>query len=66
MKLGIWHTNKFGKRKKRKFKKIKPLVKKCIVCKKRRVTSHHLYCDHCWKEYKLSKFKREKDEPKEF
>lgn len=28
---------------------VKPLRRKCIMCKKRRVIKHHYYCHTCWK-----------------
>ena len=33
------------------FKKppVKPIVKKCVNCKKRRVKHHHYYCNKCHK-----------------
>lgn len=32
--------------------RIRPKVKKCINCHKRRVKYHHVYCERCWREDK--------------
>ena len=37
---------------------IHPKVKKCIICKKRRVKYHHVYCNKCWNEEKLMRKKQ--------
>ena len=49
---GIWVSNKFDKPttyRKIEGGRIKPLVKLCMRCKKRRVKYHHRFCNICYK-----------------
>jgi len=40
-------VDKMGRKKIKKFKRIIPQVEICVVCKKRRVTDHHIVCNKC-------------------
>jgi len=35
--------------------KTKPVLKICVICKKRRVKHHHVKCDICWNEENAQK-----------